>query len=249
MTTKEGTWHGDTMAIKSLLPHPLTFIYSQDYINSGDIMAKVKRVCEICNKEFEAHLSNIKRGRARFCSNQCKRAYYSNLFRKREKRLCKWCGKAFEEKPARVKIGKGIFCSKECYTKWQKRDKVTLNRLIEIRQGIAKPTKPERIFEEICKRNDLDFHYVGDGQLWIGKRKKLNPDFIEANGKKICVEIMGLYWHSPLFNRNLREGATLEYRKRHYRRYKWQPIFIWDTDLLRKDAEDFVLSVFKTEDI
>ena len=25
MTTKEGTWHGDTMAIKSLLPHPSIF--------------------------------------------------------------------------------------------------------------------------------------------------------------------------------------------------------------------------------
>lgn len=34
--------HGDTMAIKSLLPRFHTFIYSQDYINIGDIMTKVK---------------------------------------------------------------------------------------------------------------------------------------------------------------------------------------------------------------
>ena len=109
-------------------------------------------------------------------------------------------------------------------------------------------TVPEQIFEEICKRNNLPFHYVGDGQLWIGKGKGLNPDFIEANGKKICVEIMGAYWHSPLLNQNLRENASLEYRKKHYRHYKWAPIFIWDTDLVRKDAEQFVLNELRREE-
>jgi len=108
-------------------------------------------------------------------------------------------------------------------------------------------TKPELIFEEICKRNHLDFHYVGDGQLWIGKKgkKQLNPDFIEANGKKICVEVMGAYWHSPLLNQNIKLARTLDYRKNFYQKYKWTPIFIWDTDLLRKDAEQFVLYQLK----
>jgi len=80
------------------------------------------------------------------------------------------------------------------------------------------------------------------GHLRIGKRKKLNPDFIEANGKKICVEIMGNYWHSPLLNKKLREDALLSYRKKHYTRYHWKSVFIWGIDLLREDAEDFVLS-------
>lgn len=109
-------------------------------------------------------------------------------------------------------------------------------------------TVPEQIFEDICKRNNLPFHYVGDGQLWIGKSKRLNPDFIEVNGKKICVEIMGAYWHSPLLNQNLREDASLEYRKRHYRHYKWTPVFVWDTDLVRKDAEQFVLNELRREE-
>ena len=118
-----------------------------------------------------------------------------------------------------------------------------------MRQGITKPTKPEIIFKQICQRNNLNFHYVGDGSLWIGKRKKLNPDFIEANGKKICVEIMGAYWHSPLLNRNLRENALQSYREKHYKKYKWVPAFIWDTDLLRKDAEQFVLNMLEKKSI
>lgn len=112
-------------------------------------------------------------------------------------------------------------------------------------------TKPELVFEDICKQNNINFHYVGDGQLWIGKKggRQLNPDFIEANGKKICVEIFGDYWHSPLINRNMNEYGTLEYRRQHYRRYKWQSIFLWETDLKREDVEAFVLSTLRKEGV
>jgi hypothetical protein len=43
----------------------------------------------------------------------------------------------------------------------------------------------------------------------------------------------------------MREGAILSYREIHYRKYKWHPIFIWDTDLVREDAEQFVLNTLK----
>lgn len=131
----------------------------------------------------------------------------------------------------KIKIGGGKYCSQRCNRKAQRFP--------------THHTKPERIFKQICKKNNLDFHYVGDGQLWIGKDKVLNPDFIEANGKKICIEIMGAYWHSPLLNKNLREDALLSFREKHYKKYKWTSIFIWDTDLLREDAEQFVLNTLK----
>ena len=111
-------------------------------------------------------------------------------------------------------------------------------------------TKPEQIFEQICKRNNLDFHYVGDGSLWIGKKeeKQLNPDFIEANGKKIIVEVFGDYWHSPLLNMGMKESSTLEYRKRHYKQFGWKSIFLWESDLKREDAEQFVLNQLEKGD-
>ena len=108
-------------------------------------------------------------------------------------------------------------------------------------------TKPELIFEEICKNNNLLFHFVGDSQLWIGKEKKLNPDFCELNGKKIVVEIFGDYWHSPLQNPKIREGATLAFREKHYKKYGWKSVFVWENDLKRKDAEQFVLTLLKKE--
>lgn len=106
-------------------------------------------------------------------------------------------------------------------------------------------TKPELIFEAICKKYDLPFHYVGDSSLWIGKNNKLNPDFIEANGKKICIEIFGDYWHSRLLNQKLPKQADRYYRQRHYKKFKWASVFFWETDLKRPDAEQFVLSELK----
>ena len=316
MIMKEEMQHGDTMAIKSLLLHPLTFIYSQFNINSGDTMEKVKRICKQCNKafeiypsmlkegkgsfcskecqnlgqlkpkikriceqcgmEFETHPSQIKAGHGRFCSRDCFHKYQTgennpNWQGGGVDRICKQCGKKFQKHPSQIKKEGGIFCSNECHNEYRKKREIltceTCGKKFEARKSEKGRkfcsfqcylrrqktqnhlTKPELIFEEICKKNNLDFHYVGDGQLWIGKRKKLNPDFIEANGKKICIEIMGRYWHSPLLNRNLRESALLPYREKHYKKYKWQSIFIWDTDLLREDSEQFVLNVLEKQNV
>lgn len=155
---------------------------------------------------------------------------------------CDNCGCILNKSPSIVKRNKHNFCNRKCQGQWRSKDKKTKERLRRVGRCTAKPTKPERIFEQICQQNSIDFHYVGDGQLWIGKDKKLNPDFIEANGKRICVEIMGAYWHSLLLNPKIPKSANLDYRRRHYKKYKWIPFFIWDTDLLREDAEQFVLS-------
>lgn len=103
-------------------------------------------------------------------------------------------------------------------------------------------TKPELIFEEICKKHNLPFKYVGDGQFWI---ERINPDFVECNGKKIAVEVFGDYWHSPLLNSRLKENRTLSYRKKLLTKYGWMLVVFWDRDLLREDAEAFVLSELK----
>ena len=288
--------HGDTMAIKSLLPHFRTFIYSQDNINIGDTMEKIKKICEQCKGEFEVSPSRAKRARfcskecqvtwwqrnrvkcvceecgqefrvkfsvfiqgRKFCSRECKNRYQSKHSRGKNnpswsggksKRICRICGKTFEVKSHVVEKGYGLFCSRQCKGIWQSQDQQCKEQLKKTRRSIPKSkTKPEKIFENICGRNNLNFHYVGDGELWIGKDKKLNPDFIEANGKKICIEIFGDYWHSPLLNHKMREGGTLEYRKRHYKQFKWQPVFLWESDLKRKDAEQFVLNTLRKEGI
>lgn len=196
----------------------------------------VRRICEVCGKEFEVLLSRIRYGKGRFCSRSCadegkKGKNHPRWKGGRVKRICENCGKEFEEKPSIVKRGGGRFCSLSCSRR---------------KRRIPKHhTKPELVFGSISKNNDVPSLYTGDGQLWIGKKggEQHNPDFIiKMNGKRYVVEIDGDYWHSPLLNNGLSERRTVTYREKFYKKHRWIPIFIWETDLLREDAEDFVVS-------
>lgn len=209
---------------------------------------KVKRTCQECGAIFSAPPAWIKDGGGKFCSTTCSGKAHSgdgniNWKGGEVKSKCQECGKGFDVKPSAIKNGRGKYCSRSCCSKAAIR--------IQRHSPKRKKTKPEVIFEDICKWNNLPFHYVGDGQLWIGKKgqKQLNPDFIEATGKKVCVEVMGDYWHSPLLNKNMKESGTLVFRKKHYKHFKWHPIFIWESDLKRRDAEAFVLNVLKNGNV
>ena len=246
------------------------------YLRAGNSHLKkerIKRICKECGREFEVKASRLKTGRGRFCSRKCKYEWLSKFFKGKNspcwkpkiKCICEYCKKEFEVIPSRIEGGNGKFCSRVCKDKWQSENMQeeknhffgkshTVKTIQKIREARMKQkafpkhhTNPELIFEEICKKNNLPFHFVGDGSLWIGKKKSLNPDFCELNGKKIVIEIFGDYWHSPLLNYKLKEERTLNYRKQYYRRYKWQPIFLWESDLKRSDAEQFVLNTLQKE--
>ena len=126
--------------------------------------------------------------------------------------------------------------------KGEKASQITKAKLREARKHRKIPThhtKPEVIFEQICKKHNLPFKYTGDGSFWI---KNINPDFVECNGKKIAIEIFGDYWHSPLLNYRLKEDRTLSYRKKTLKKYGWKLIVFWESDLKRVDAEQFILN-------
>lgn len=206
----------------------------------ANTVEKIQCTCKQCGKPFESIPSRRNNGKSIFCSSKCHYEYGTkenspNWKGGMIKRVCKLCGKVFFVFPSRIKIGEGIYCSYSCNMK---------DHLEEIRHKSKPPkTKPELIFEAICSKHNLPFRYVGDGQLWIGKKggKQLNPDFIEAKGKKLIVEVFGDYWHSPLLNYRLLESATLQFKRKHFKTSRWKSTFIWERDLKRPDAEAFVL--------
>ena len=117
----------------------------------------------------------------------------------------------------------------------------TRRKLSEARKRLKIPlhhTLPELIFERICKKYSLPFRYVGDSSFWI---ENINPDFIECNGKKIAVEIFGDYWHSPLLNQQIEWNRTYEGRKAILKKYGWDVIILWESDLKKEGSEMFVL--------
>ena len=182
------------------------------------------RIAKIGKERSEETRKKISDGRkGKYCGKD-----NSNWRGGRIQRICKGCGKEFNASRFEVKRGYGLYCSRSC-----------------ARQHIKIPkhhTKPERIFEDICKKNNLPFKYTGDGTFWI---HNINPDFIESNGKKVVVEVFGDYWHSPLLNYNLKEDRTLTYRRRIFKKYGFKLIVFWETDLLREDAEAFILKTLE----
>lgn len=95
-------------------------------------------------------------------------------------------------------------------------------------QGLRKrPTALEKQVIILCEKHNLPFRYVGDGQIWIAAK---NPDFININGEKEVVEILGSYWHNP---------EETQRRIEHYARYGFKCITIWENELKN---ENLVLS-------
>ena len=191
---------------------------------------KVERICKLCGKTFFVRRDEVKKGHGNYCSRSCstksKTGEESSNWKGGEvKRICKVCGKTFYAPQADVKRGRGIYCSNSCATK--------------ARRHNARPEKtaPERIFEAICIKNDLPFKFVGDGALWLGNA---NPDFVH-NTKKIVVEVFGYYWHGPLVNRNVRYTGTVEGRTKQLAAEGYKTIILWELDLMREDAEKFIL--------
>lgn len=104
------------------------------------------------------------------------------------------------------------------------RQEIERKALQAVRQ---KPTSLEKQFIVLCIKYSLPFRYVGNGEIWIGK---LNPDFININGRKEVIEILGNYWHT--------EEETQK-RINSYKKYGFNCVAIWEDEL--KD-ENLVLA-------
>lgn len=126
----------------------------------------------------------------------------------------------------------------------------TIQKLREARKHIKMPkidTKPELIFIEFYKKFGLESQVedTRNNSFHIGR---LNPDFI-IRDMKIAIFINGDYWHSALLRYNIRYTQRPEKQIKECKKHKWKAIILWEADLKRIDAEQFVLSVLKNEKI
>lgn len=195
----------------------------------------VKRICEICKNEFEVAPSEIRRRGGKFCSRKCASIAQQGENNHQwkgglEERVCFICGNIFSPSRDNARKGRGKFCSCSCSAK------------ARIHNAKPEKTQPEIRFDEICTKYTLPFRFVGDGTLWLGNA---NPDFIHDT-RKLCVEIFGDYWHSPLLNCGIKYKMTVDGRRKQLKAEGYKLIVIWESDLKRKDAEAFVLNKLKS---
>jgi hypothetical protein len=75
---------------------------------------------------------------------------------------------------------------------WQNKEYREKTIKASIKGRWKRPTSLERAFIEAIKKYNLPYRYVGDGSFLIGWK---NPDFIEVNGRKICIEVANTIHH------------------------------------------------------
>lgn len=87
------------------------------------------------------------------------------------------------------------------------------------------PTTLEKKFMWICKKFDLPFTYVGNGDFWI---ENANPDFINCNGEKIAVEVFSRFYKSKHY------ADINDYKKERievFSKYGWEVVFFDETEV------------------
>ena len=74
--------------------------------------------------------------------------------------------------------------SRRTLTKLMKNKKFRQKSIYSIRN--TSPTKPEIVVDNILKKHNLGFEFVGNGKFWINyKNNNFNPDFINKKNKTI----------------------------------------------------------------
>lgn len=96
-----------------------------------------------------------------------------------------------------------------------------MQRVSRIMGGLSlRPNKAEMLlFNLLSELYPDDWKYVGDGSLIIGR---LNPDFVNVNGKKQIIELFGDYWH-----KEQEEQARIN----RFTEYGFATLIIWENEL------------------
>jgi hypothetical protein len=102
---------------------------------------------------------------------------------------------------------------------------------------VKRPNKCERILGRIIERAcPGEYRYTGDGSFIVDG---LNPDWVNANGKKKIIELFGDPFHDPtMTGRKIPWRSTEVGRRRAFRKFGYDTLVIWATEvysLIRSD--------------
>jgi G:T-mismatch repair DNA endonuclease (very short patch repair protein) len=103
--------------------------------------------------------------------------------------------------------------------------------LQKMRLGCAgSPNKAEKKLESILQEAfPSEWKFVGDGYTWIAGK---NPDFLNINGHKFIIELLGCYWHGcKLCYPETTKRDDIPARIVHFQKYGFKTLAIWEHEL------------------
>ena len=103
--------------------------------------------------------------------------------------------------------------------------------------GIIQLPTASEISVDLYKRDREpgEWLYNGNGDILIGGKR---PDFININGKKEVMEVLGTYWHPEED-----EGKLIE----HYDKYGFKCWIIWEYDCYDWKGLDEIFRVMEAK--
>lgn len=205
--------------------------------------------CETCGKIITRTLWNSNNYNHHFCCDDCLGKWLSEtrtgekspMFGKHLSEETKQMISEANSNPSEETRKKMRDASKKRFAKEEERE-----RMREMRKNQTFPThhtKPELIFIDFYRLFGIANRVedTSNNSFHIGR---LNPDFI-IRDMRIAIFVNGDYWHSPLLRQNIRDTQRVDYQIKICKRHKWKAVIIWESDLLREDAEQFILKKLK----
>ena len=185
------------------------------YWNNPEFRSLVsKKISEA--KKGKSHKPHTEETKRKMSLNNCR--YWKNKKHSREwKKKVSEVMKIYRQNPS-IKI-KTSELSKLLWKNLEYREKVIKNSLNSL---FKRPTSLELKWMRIFRRHNLPYKYTGDGSFLIGYK---NPDFINIDGKKICIEVRNPEVTLYLQKKTLEQYETE--RINHYSKYGWNCIVIW----------------------
>jgi len=89
---------------------------------------------------------------------------------------------------------------------------------------LKRPTSLERQMIRLIEQHNFPLEYTGNGAFLIGYK---NPDFVETNGRKKCLEVTNSYFH---------DEKWVEQRRKHFRRWGWDCLVVMDYEMDKMEA-------------
>ena len=201
--------------------------------------------CEICEKQFVVHKSDIARGRGKYCSRECMAKGQKNG----EMVNCTFCGEAFYAPGHKFERYQNLYCSKECAAEGQKAGEVRececCGKEFYVPQCIldrraAMYCSPVCVMRsrgkatsiEIATADALECFGIDFIQQWSPEGYNRIYDF---KAGCITIEVNGDYWH------NLPGAAKVDQEKEEWARENGLiPVTLWEHEIWSKGAKNLI---------
>jgi len=176
---------------------------------------KISLICNSCNSSYINYASDKSKYCGRKCFSESIKGHKYLLGRK----------KTLEQRQKNSIASKN---NPNCQKNWFKKGNSPWRKSLLRRPMSSLEVK----FDEICKKNNLPYTFVGNGKFFIERK---NPDFINTNGEKVAVEVYCRRHKEIIPKINVEEWK--KERTMTFEKYGWKIIYFDETQL----KEDIVV--------